>query len=424
VEPAPRPRPGDPLPPPESEAYRSVLTEYRPPRRERYGLHALLFVVTLASTVVAGGLWAGRFAVYEAEGWAMLIDPAFLADGIRYAFPFLLFLTVHEFGHYFTARRHGVDVSLPYYIPFPPPLVVPSIGTFGAVIRIREPIQRTRQLFDIGVAGPLAGFVVALCVLIYAVATLPPPTYVFDLGVGHEAIQEYVRQFGTYPTEPLHGATSLPPMAVGATPLFALLQATVPNFPPAWELYHYPVLFAGWLGLFFTALNLLPVGQLDGGHVTYALFGQRWHARIARATVLGLLFAGGVGAVADFGHDLRLAALELGYPEQLGPAAAWLLVVIVLRVLVGKLFASPFLMRAVWLGLVAAVALADIVGGVADKVGWTGWLLWSALIVYVIKVDHPPVMREEKLSPARTALGVAALVIFVLCFSPRPLYFA
>jgi len=414
---------GAPLPPP-PEAYRGLLTNYAPPRRERYGLHVFLFVTTGLAMVWAGGTWAGRVALWTASGWGLWLDPAFLADGLRYAVPFLAFLTVHEFGHYLMARRHRVDVSLPYFVPVPPGVPFLNIGTFGAVIRIRQVIPRTRELFDIGVAGPLAGFAVALVALAYALATLPPPTYVLSFGPGHEIIQQYVLQFGTFPAEPPRDAFGFGPLAVGMTPLFALVSGLVPGFPPAWELYHYPVLFAAWLGLFFTALNLLPVGQLDGGHVTYALFGPAWHARIARGTVLVLLFLGALGAVGDFGEVLRLSAVEFGYPVWAGTAATWAVLALILLALTRRAFLTPFGQGAAWLGVLATVAAADAVPGLAAATGWLGWLLWSALIVYVIKVDHPPVPVIEPLSSRRRALGVLALVIFVLCFSPRPLYLA
>jgi len=415
-------RSDEPLPPP-PDAYRSVLATYRPPTRNRYWLHALLFLVTIVTTIWAGGEWAGRMELWERSDFGLFLDRAFLADGLRYAIPFLLFLTVHEFGHFLTARRHGVDVSLPYYIPIPPGLPILNIGTFGAVIRIRQQIRRTTQLFDIGAAGPLAGFVVALAALIYAVATLPPPTYMLDLGPGHEPIIEHILQFGTFPDEPPRDAFGMGPLALGDTPLFVLLRAIVPEIPPAWEMYHYPVLFAGWLALFFTALNLLPVGQLDGGHVTFSLLGQRGHAIVARATVMALLFFGGIGAVGDIGPLAALTAVEAGRSPWVGIAIVWGVVLLVLRWLAGRLFARPVHQWLAFFGLASAVALADLIGGIGQAVGWSGWLLWCALIVFVIKVDHPPVVIDEPLSRGRKIAAVISLIIFVLCFSPRPIYF-
>ena len=175
----------------------SSSAERSPPPKQtatdRPWLHLLLFVLTLGSTVYAGALWVNRTLYYEAQGESisllfMSVPEAWLIDGLRYAIPLLGFLTVHEFGHYFAARHHHVNTSLPYYIPFP----FNGIGNFGAVISIREAIPSTRTLFDIGVAGPLAGFVVALGALLYGFVTLPPPEYLLDLP-GHEALKEIGR---------------------------------------------------------------------------------------------------------------------------------------------------------------------------------------------------------------------------------------
>ena len=197
--------------------------------------------------------------------------------------------------------------SLPYFIPFP----FNGIGTFGAVIRIKEPIPSMTKLFDIGTAGPVAGFVVAVGVLLFGLATLPSLDYIAELG-GHEALQSYINEFGAFPTEiPTRspsssgapdGDTSL--LVVGSTPLYWFLTQFFDNVPPLWEMYHYPFLFAGWLGLFFTAVNLLPVGQLDGGHMLYALVGAKWHTRLARVFVTLLLISGGIGYLQDMGPML------------------------------------------------------------------------------------------------------------------------
>ena len=143
----------------------SVLTDYEPPTPDgdRVWLHVLLFVATFASMVWCGGILAARMALWPevAEGTSdtvamlsLLSSRSFLTDGFLYAVPFLGFLTVHEFGHYLAARWRRTRVSLPYYLPIPIP---GTLGTFGAVIRIKEPLRRTQQLFDIGAAGPLAG---------------------------------------------------------------------------------------------------------------------------------------------------------------------------------------------------------------------------------------------------------------------------
>ena len=406
-------------PAPDTDAYDSLLADYEPgPHPDRVWLHVLLFALTVATTVWAGGSLVGRAVLYEELGWGM-----FVWDGLRYAVPLLFFLTVHEFGHYLAARRVGIDVSLPYYVPFPFFFLQPNIGTFGAVIRIREPIRRTSQLFDIGAAGPIAGFVAALGVLVYALVTLPPPEYVLDLA-GHDALHAFIRRFGHFPAEPLPDLGGIGRLTIGQTPLYWALTQFFPDVPPMDELYHYPVLFAGWLGLFFTALNLLPVGQLDGGHIVYALVGPRWHGLIARVFVIVLLFSATLGFVFDAVDVAAVYAYQNGYPAWLGSVGVWGIAAALLYAFLGRLFDEQVRRSGVLLGIVAAAAVSLRIGGVAEAVGYSGWYFWCLLIVALIKVDHPPVVYPEPLTPRRRALGVLALVLFVLCFSFKPLYIA
>ena len=397
----------------------SSSAERSPPPKQtatdRPWLHLLLFVLTLGSTVYAGALWVNRTLYYEAQGESisllfMSVPEAWLIDGLRYAIPLLGFLTVHEFGHYFAARHHHVNTSLPYYIPFP----FNGIGNFGAVISIREAIPSTRTLFDIGVAGPLAGFVVALGVLLYGFSTLPPPEYLLDLP-GHEMLKAHIRQHGTFPDtlpEPSDGTFVL---VVGQTPLYWVLSQFFANVPPMYEMYHYPVLFAGWLGLFFTALNLLPVGQLDGGHVLYALFGHTWHRRFAQAFVFLLLWSGGIG----FMEEVRPALAEMGAGWG---ALSWP----ILGLLFYAYLYRPLGRRHKQIAAGAAGLLVGVVGAVAvgpalTQFGYTGWLVWTLLIIFLIRVEHPPVVQRNQLTPMRRVLGYLAIAIFLLCFSLQPL---
>lgn len=396
------------------------------PRREdldRYWLHILLFVLTLASTIYAGGAMAGRGLLYERSaelfnlfGWS--VTSAFVLDGLLYGGSLLAFLTVHEFGHYFAARYHGVRTSLPYYVPFP----FNGIGTFGAVIRIREQVPSMRKLFDIGAAGPIAGFIVALGVLVIALVTLPGPEFLLDVP-GHDELKAHVLEHGTFPEES-PGATTATgaedegtiQLVVGMTPLYWLMTRFVADAPPMWEMYHYPMLFAGWLGLFFTALNLLPVGQLDGGHILYALVGPRWHGILARGFVMLLLFSGGLGFVDELGPALW----EM---SDLAGSMLWPLLVVILFFYVWKIFGGSMReVGAALLSLVAAIALASNSQMLVDRLGYSGWLIWVLLIVALIKVDHPPVMVREPLTPGRKAVAVLGMVIFALCFSIKPLY--
>ena len=392
----------------------SLLTEYEyplgPEPPERRGLHLLLFLATLASCTFAGYALANRAAVYEAFGWW----PA-VADGLRYAAGLLGFLTVHEFGHYLAAKRHRVSTSLPYFIPLP----LVGIGTLGAVIRIREPIRRMRALFDIGAAGPLAGFVVALGVLAFALVTLPDPTYL--LGAGGPAHAEIVQRFAetsTFPSvaEAARGSGGQL-LVFGQTPLFWLLGQTTDFMPPMYEIYHYPWLLAGWLGLFFTALNLLPAGQLDGGHILYAALGPRVHAIVARVTALLLLTSGTLGVVRD-------PLFAFSFAGQWSHVLTWLVAAALQVAVLRRVFGGDLRLVTMGLFAVTTLVIAAIWAGLAGVLGWTGWMIWALLIAFLIRVDHPPTFIAEPLTPGRKALAVVCLLIFLSCFSIRPIYFA
>jgi Zn-dependent protease len=204
-------------------------------------LHWLLFGLTVITTTWAG---AGHQGVDLAQ------EPGRFTVGLSYSIGLLLILGVHELGHFFVARRHAIDVTPPYFIPVPF-----GLGTFGAFIQMRSPPANRKALFDVAVAGPLAGLVIAVPALL--------------LGLRSSSIT--AGDDGTLSHGILHGAT------VGSSILFTVL--TKLSFGDAAQygaLVHLsPLAFAGWLGLFITALNLLPVGQLDGGHITRAMFGSR-----------------------------------------------------------------------------------------------------------------------------------------------------
>jgi membrane-associated protease RseP (regulator of RpoE activity) len=225
--------------------------QWEPPASSRPILHLVLFLATVATTIIAGALQQGVNPL--SEPWA-------LYRGIPFSFTLILILGTHEMGHYLVSRRHHLNVTLPYFIPAPPiPFI---IGTFGAFIRIRSPIQDKRALLDVGCAGPLTGVLVSVPVIL---AGLKMSTIkVLPEGAG-----------GLILGEPL---------------LFQLLSwLTFGALPPEQQILLHPVAFAGWIGLLVTALNLMPVGQLDGGHVAYALF-PAFHRRISIACfiLLGL----------------------------------------------------------------------------------------------------------------------------------------
>src|SRR5699024_3178680 len=145
----------------------------------------------------------------------------------------LAFLGVHEFGHYFAAYFHKIRVTLPYFIPLPL-----GIGTLGAVIRIKQRIKHSHEMFDVGAAGPIAGFVIALGVLLYGLFTLPSPEYLFNFA-GHEATKQYIALHGSFSPHPPGPATG-GALVIGHTLLYSFLTMFFSHVPPMWEMYHYP----------------------------------------------------------------------------------------------------------------------------------------------------------------------------------------
>jgi membrane-associated protease RseP (regulator of RpoE activity) len=220
-----------------------------PPPPQRVWLHILLFALTLVTTTLVGGLAFGELPAgfQPASFWQLLLHGSVISAGLYFSLPLLTILLAHEMGHYLACRFHRLDATLPYFLPVPF-----GIGTFGAFIRIRTPIANKRELFDVGAYGPFAGFVVALPVLFVGIWLSRP-------------------------------VTSLPPgdyMIFGEPLAFQLVSWLVhPDLPPNGDILLHPTGFAAWFGLFATALNLLPFGQLDGGHVTYAMFG-RWQRKV------------------------------------------------------------------------------------------------------------------------------------------------
>ena len=232
---------------------------FRPPIpyrkfRDRKWLHVLLFVLTLATTTGVGVL---HYLSYAAD-FGRRNAQVNLLDGLWYSLTILAILGAHEFGHYLMCRRYNVDASLPYFIPMP----IILTGTLGAVIRIREPFPTRAALFDIGVAGPIAGFVVLLPFLFYGLSMSPVVPY----------------------------PTNIPLYNLGEPLLFqAAVNVMYGHIPSGSTINMHPMVFACWFGMLATALNLLPFGQLDGGHIIYATKGK-WAAAVSLATV-GVLIA-------------------------------------------------------------------------------------------------------------------------------------
>jgi len=213
-------------------------------------LHLGLFLATILTTLIAGAMM---------EGANIFSNPIEITKGIPFSFTLLLILGCHEFGHYYYAMKHNVDATLPYFIPAPPFLFL--IGTFGAFIKIKSPIYRRDALLQIGAAGPIAGFIIAV------------PALIIGLMISTVVIVDS-EQVG---------------IILGDSILMKILTALIhPGLPDNMDILLHPMAFAGWIGLLVTMLNLLPIGQLDGGHIAYAMLGDK-HKIVAKAAFLALI---------------------------------------------------------------------------------------------------------------------------------------
>jgi membrane-associated protease RseP (regulator of RpoE activity) len=213
-------------------------------------IHLLLFILTFLSTLAAGTMQKGIDPFKEPER---------MGEGFPFAFTLMLILLCHELAHYFASRAHRTDATLPYFIP------APSIfGTFGAFIKMKSPIITRKALVDIGASGPIAGFVVSVFAAIIGLMYSEVIVVEGDMGA----------------------------MSLGDSLLFSFLARLVLGVPPeGHDILLHPVAFAGWIGFFVTSLNLIPIGQLDGGHVVYAILGEK-HGRLSMGLVVVLVALG------------------------------------------------------------------------------------------------------------------------------------
>ncbi|MEX0823559.1 MAG: site-2 protease family protein [Balneolaceae bacterium] len=368
--------------------------------------HLALFIATFACiTFVGMFFWVGQNANVESY-WEMF------PEGALFATLLLAFLGTHEFGHYFAAVHHNVRVTLPYFIPIPF-----GIGTMGAVIRIKENIRDTIKLFDVGISGPIAGFIVSILILLYGFSTLPDPGFIENFS-GHEAVISHIQETGTFPAEPPPASPEGATILLGNTLLYSFLAGFFENVPPMYEMYHYPFLFAGWLGLFFTALNLTPIGQLDGGHILYSLIGYKKHRTAARVSFGAITALGGIEAIPFL--FLNVQGWFPGYGH---------LAIIIWALVLFFLLRKGFYNDHTWIAPVWALSLIGSVGylyfsaGGFTQTGSLIWAFWSFFLVYFVKIEHPPVVYEQPLTPFRRKLGWISMVVFVLCISPNPIYF-
>lgn len=312
----------------------AVVENPLPPARR----NLLLFLLTVVSVFYVGGLIANPAG--EDASFARLFDPTYLARAATFAVPLLAILLTHEFGHFFAARHHGVPASFPYFIPFP----FFPFGTMGAVIAMQGPIRSRNALLDVGASGPLAGLLVAIPTLFW--------------GLAHS---------------PLIEASTTNYILEGQSVFYWLAKRLVHGpIPDGHDVLLHPTAFAAWGGLFLTMLNLLPWGQLDGGHIAYSLIGERHHA-------LALWLRRGL---------LGLFAVNLA--RFVGP------------VLLGR----------------SEMPLALAIGNS------TFWLVWFVVLGLIARFSgdyrHPPCEPGE-LSPFRRAVGWGCLVLFVALFMPTPL---
>ncbi len=313
-------------------------------KKKRYWLHIGLFILTFITTTFAGAEWTtGIYGPYTLE---------LLLRGLPYSLSILFVITCHEFGHYFAAKYHKVDTTLPYYIPFPPILGFINFGTMGAVIKTTSPIRTKKAMFDIGIAGPIAGFVASIAILIYGFINVPGEEYILSIHPDYFT--------------PEYGSSGLQ-LVFGDTILFSFLKFLFVDssqfFPPMSEIYHYPFLCVGWFGLLITAMNMLPVGQLDGGHISYTMFGEKNHYMIAVITFV-FLFIFGLSGFADSMLGLNL------------------------------------------------------------NIGWSGWLFWALILYFIIRLKHPPIADDTPLDSKRMMLGYFSFIILLLSFSPNPIIIA
>jgi len=293
-------------------------------------IHIVLFLVTLVTTFLAGFFQGGS-----------------VAGGISFSAALLFILGAHEMGHYVYGKRYGVDISPPYFIPAPP--LISPIGTFGAFIKIRSSISTKKALFDIGLAGPVAGIIAAIPVIIVGLRM----SRVIE--AGNNELKDGI--------------------SLGSPLIFTFLsEVLLGNIGEGYDILLHPVAFAGWIGLFVTALNLIPAGQLDGGHIMYSLLSRKWHRFSSISMVLILAVLGiGTRPLVQFINSL-FEGSRFSYNQ------------------------DAFMFD-----------------------GWPGWIMWAA-ILSILGTRHPPTMYDQvSLDGKRKMLGVLALLLFIGCFTPVPI---
>ena len=381
--------------------------------RLRLGFHSLLFALTALSVYFTSLFsdprtaerWsAARAAGIPAAARAVVVDRGIMGSAGAFTATLLGILLAHEFGHYIAARVHRVPASLPFFIPMP---VLSPFGTMGAVIKMKGQIGTRRALLDIGAYGPLAGLALAIPLYAWGAAHSLPVTL---SGQGDGVI-------------------------LGESILLKTLDALfAPKVPYGQELMLSPVAFAAWGGMFVTMVNLLPVGQLDAGHVAFSLFGPRQNA-IARTVHRAILVFFGVGLVAALVTDARAGIGLHNLGKHIQANLFWLAWFHVLGVLgaASRIHAPDAKEVTVPMRLLMVAALVLTASFLRDASPGT-WILWLVGLAITIAIDvgfgvfrpdsnlfdHPPA-GHEPLGPGRKAVAIVTLAFFVLLFMPRPI---
>lgn len=299
----------------------------------------VLLLLTTATTLWVGGTQWNAGALLGNESPSLL---DVLAAGIPYAFPLLGILLFHEMGHFIAGKIHRLQVSLPYFIPIPF-----ALGTMGALIIYKSKVGSAKKLVDVAVAGPISGMVIATILMI--------------VGLNLSSVEKLTPGMGLIIQE-------------GQSLYYMFLKWMVfGNLPEGYDVFLHPIAWSAWVGLFVTMINLLPVGQLDGGHVAYALLGVRQN-KISAAVHVSMLFLAG---------------------------------------LVGLYY-----------GGMAFIAGADLEQILTEALTGSFWVAW-AIVLYILKRVgrgyHPPVSEERTLGPKRKLIGIATLILFALLFMPVPI---
>lgn len=369
-----------------------------------------LFILTIVTTTLAGAEWMyGKLLFISSKGDSLAfgdwITTEILINALQFSLPFLLILTVHEFGHYFMAKYHKVKVSLPYYIPMFLGFTS-TIGTMGAFIQIKQKVTTRIQYFDIGYAGPISGFIIALLVLFYGFTHLPNPEYIYTI---HPNYQEY----GLNYADTIYKQTEGMNLSLGTNLIFIFFENFVaPDkslIPNQYEMMHYPWLFAGFLALFFTSLNLLPLGQLDGGHILFGLLGHNIYNKLMPIFFSIFIFFGGLGTITLI-EDFE--SLSFGIP----------LYLLFLYFLFSGVTEKPINRATFAVGIFSLQFLVNYFYPTIE--GYSGWLVFGFVISRFLGVYHPSAFEDKPLDWKRKIIGWVALAIFVASFSPQPFNFS